>query len=81
MLKLQSKYGNTSFLCSHLVLYLTASVSNNLDYQQFGEKEPVFEKFQRKMVASLEYPQIQNLISNNSITHRMMTDTYNTVLM
>ena len=34
MLKLQSKYGNT-FLCNHLVLYLTTSVSNNLDYLQF----------------------------------------------
>ena len=45
MLKLQSKYGNTSFLCNHLVLYLTTGVSNNLDYLQFfGEKESVFEK-------------------------------------
>ena len=32
MLKLQSTYRNTSFLCSYLVLYLTTSVSNILDY-------------------------------------------------
>ena len=80
MLKLQSKYGNTSFLCTHLVLYLTSSVSNNLEYLQFfGEKESVFEKVSTgKMVATLEYSKIQNLICNNSITHRIMTDTYNT---
>ena len=35
MLKLQSKYATISFLCNHLVLYLTTSVSNNLDYLQF----------------------------------------------
>ena len=34
-----------------------------------------------KMVASLEYSKIQNLICNNSITHRIMTDTYNSVRM
>ena len=34
-----------------------------------------------KMVASLEYSKIQNLICNNSITHRIMTDTYNYVHM
>ena len=34
-----------------------------------------------KMVASLEYSKIQNLICNNSITHRIMTDTYNSVHM
>ena len=46
MLKLQSKYGNTSFLCNHLVLYLTTSFRNNLGYLQvFEEKESVFEKF------------------------------------
>ena len=47
MLKLQSKYRNTSFLCNHLVLYLKTSVSNNLGYLEFlGEKESVFERFQ-----------------------------------
>ena len=42
MLKLQSKYGNTSVLCNHLVLYLTTSVSY---LQLFGAKESVLEKF------------------------------------
>ena len=35
----------------------------------------------RKMVASLEYAKIQNLICNNSITHWIMTDIYNSVHM
>ena len=34
MFKLQSKYVNTSFLCNNMILYLTTSVSNNLDYLQ-----------------------------------------------
>ena len=33
------------------------------------------------MVASLEYSKIQILICNNSITHRIITDTYNSVHM
>ena len=33
------------------------------------------------MVASLEYSKIHNLICNNSITHRIMSDTYNSVHM
>ena len=32
-------------------------------------------------VASFEYLKIQNLICNNSITHRIKTDTYNSVHM
>ena len=55
MLNLQSNYGNTSFLCKRLVLYLTISVSNNSNYLQlfffvvvffFFERENVFAKFQ-----------------------------------
>ena len=48
-IKTMLKYRNTSFLRNHMILYLTTSVSNNLDYLHlffFGEKESVFEKFQ-----------------------------------
>ena len=74
MLKSQRKYANISFLCNHLVLYLTTSVSNNLDYLQFFF-------LRERMVASLEYSKIQNVICNNSLTNRIMTDTYNIVHM
>ena len=34
-----------------------------------------------KIVASLEYSTIQNLICNNSLTHKITTDIYNSVYM
>ena len=52
---MKTKYVNTSFLCNNMILYLTTSVSNNLDYLQvifflfiyffLREKGSLFEKF------------------------------------